>query len=226
MVFTSQASRSQVNRIYLGVSYEPGQVLASVSGQTGTQQTRLPSQVPDRFISFSRLVFGERSDEPCYVSVSTEQISLSVPQPNPEGAEYSWNRCNGSEGSRRLLSRSYQDVAQVQGSWRTHHGYINSIRVCIRGGSGSRSAMVKGVSAVFDPFPGRAIGFPPPPFGSAERTRSFSRPNCGNDWRPPSECPQYHAATQLVLHHDAVGNRRALVGIQLACQRVNSIYTS
>lgn len=172
------------------------------------------------------LTFFERSDEPCAVEI-----------------DYTWgddDLWDGCEGARRsplnlfIVARSPRAIAYETveipgrgtgrilvndgGQWYDEHGKwaLRRIRVCTNGRSGPRGELVKGVEAEWsaNPFD--------PPDDQYTVTRQVRRTNCDDDgWSEWSACGGRRAASEIRLHHKAIGGRRGLVGIQLVCYRAH-----
>ncbi|MEM6326340.1 MAG: hypothetical protein AAF791_04410 [Bacteroidota bacterium] len=157
-------------------------------------------------------------------------MTLNPPQTERETIQrertQEWNGCEGRGRSLRSVERPRRFRQGWQ--WGRHEGYVTSVQVCARGGRGQRQDIVKGLTATFEANPvfgairvgakrvpewARPVGIAAP---------RFERTNCGT-WQPPSECPRSHAAQQIILHHKALGGRRALTGVQLVCRRMRRV---
>lgn len=112
-----------------------------------------------------------------------------------------WSECGGRPRSTR--------TAGVDG-----HNSLVGIMVCNNDRSDERGRLVKGLELewAFRPHETRVED------RMLTRDR-FQQPNCSR-WRRWARCPAQTAAQTLLVHHERIGGREAIVGLQLECYPV------
>jgi hypothetical protein len=112
-----------------------------------------------------------------------------------------WSECGGSLGSTRS--------AGVDGAFS-----LVGIKVCNNGRSGERGRLVKGLELEWAVRPHETLAS-----DRVLRTERLMQPNCSR-WRTWVHCPAASAAQTVIVHHESIGGRRAIVGLQLECYPV------
>ena len=112
-----------------------------------------------------------------------------------------WSECGGKPKSTR--------TAGVHGE-----NALVGIKICNNGRNDERGRLVKGVDLEW--------AFRPHETSDEDRmitTDRLRQPNCSK-WRPWVRCPDQTAAQTLLVHHERIGGRDAIVGLQLECYPV------
>lgn len=112
-----------------------------------------------------------------------------------------WSECGGNPGSTR--SAGIDAAASLIG-----------LKICNNGRSGERGRLVKGVELEWATRPHE--------INATRRilqTDVLTQPNCSR-WRNWVHCPDATAAQTMIIHHESIGGRRAVVGLQLECYPV------
>lgn len=139
---------------------------------------------------------GERGDEPCSLKV------LGTTGTN------AWDGCGGN-GPRSELT------VDIDGAWA-----LVGLRICTNNRDDARGDLVKGIGLRWAKRPHEAS-----PGKRITRTSQRGQPNCSK-WGRWVSCPVGKAAQTLIVHHDAMGGRRAAVGLQLECHGVQPVCLS
>lgn len=150
-------------------------------------------------LPLSGVLFSERRDLPCFLQ--------TLPQrPNTERnnlARRTFTTCGGSSNN------SAKTVKSAPGT------FITGIRVCQRGGSGKRRALLKGIRLHTAAMVGTSL--------RESSRKEQKRPNCGNNWRVVSACPTTVpnlVVSDLILYVDDRFNHTAVVGIRVVCRQL------
>ncbi len=159
------------------------------------------------------LTSEEKRDNPCYVTIQTENINDSS-----QKLELKKNLCGGKERSKEMMA-TFKDTDYGKRS------FITGIRVCLnKKGEKVKGIQIKGATISDD--------------GNLEeltrerqraKTGSLSRmapkepkdqrPNC-NTWKKWAQCPLGQIATSAILHYEAGKEPRSVTGMALECKKV------
>lgn len=169
---------------------EPPQTtaIAGVSGEA-SETLELPGAAPIGFFSSNAIKRLELGER------GDEPCFLSITTGDDTA---SWSRCGNDASTLKVASNDSPDV-------------IIGLQICTNGRNGPRGRLVKGIRVRWARKPHET--------SASDQDRlegQIRQPNC-SDWGPWVQCPAGTASRGLVLHHDAVGGRRALVGLQLRC---------
>ncbi len=157
----------------------------------------------------------ERRDNPCYVTVLTENVNDSAKKLDTKK-----NLCAKKEKSREMKAQ-YRDA---------DHGkrvFVTGVRVCMN----NKDTRVKGIKirgkeiaddANLVALKSNSSGVATGGVKKIVTTEpSDHRANCNNNWKKWAQCPDDSIATSAVLHFDAGKEPRSLTGIELKCRRVS-----
>ena len=176
----------------------------SVSGFGGDRTRELGSAAERGAIE--RLVFGERSDNPCYVRVEKADIvANTIVSPHAELDLCGDNGpTNGSLDYVPLLTTS-------------HDTFVHGVSVC--NSNTKNNTRLKGVKLYRTRIEddGSLSQIPNP--------STLERPNCDGTWRTPAICPSGSVATKLIAHIRDEGKDEVLTGLALRCRKVEVIKT-
>jgi hypothetical protein len=167
--------------------------LSAVAGRSSSTRHRLPFQTQGPSNGVTR-----QGNDILRITIrerGDEPCYLQVT--GTEGASI-WNECGGNPGSTRSA-----------GLGRVHS--LVGIKICNNGRSGPRGRLVKGVELEWAIRPHEAYAT-----DQVQQREKLVQPNCSR-WREWVRCPTASAAQTLVVHHEAIGGRRAIVGLQLEC---------
>ncbi len=176
----------------------------SVSGFTGNR-TRVLGETADRG-AIERLVFGERTDRPCYVRVEKADIvAKTIVRPHAD-----LDLC----GKNGPTNRSIDFVPLLTTS---HDTFVHGVSVC--NSKTKNNTRLKGVKLYRTRIEddGSLSQIPNP--------STLERPNCDGTWRTPTTCPFGSVATKLIAHIRDEGKDEILTGLALRCKKVEVVKT-
>ncbi len=193
----------------------PVKKTANLSGFAGEKfVVGVPNSQKDDYAIYG-FTSEERRDNPCYVTILTENINDSGKKLDTKK-----NLCGRKEKSREMKVK-YSD---------SDHGkraFVSGVKVCmnnkdtrvkglkIRGkaidSSGELVALQSSISGISTGGIRKIVSTEP----------SDKRPNCNKNWKKWAQCDGNSIATSAILHFDAGKTPRALTGIELNCRSVN-----
>lgn len=193
----------------------PVKKTANLSGFAGEKfVVGVPNSQKDDYAIYG-FTSEERRDNPCYVTILTENINDSGKKLDTKK-----NLCGGKEKSREMKVK-YSD---------SDHGkrvFVSGVQVCMN----NKDTRVKGLK-----IRGKAIdslgelvalqsSISGISMGGIQKIVSTEpsdkRPNCNKNWKKWAQCDGNSIATSAILHFDAGKTPRALTGIELNCRSVN-----
>ncbi len=210
LVTSAQAERYGQSVVLQG----PVKKTAFLSGFAGeTFTVGVPDGQKDDYAIYG-FTSEERRDNPCYVTILTENVNDSVKKLDAKK-----NLCGGKEKSREMKV-NFSD---------SDHGkrvFVSGVQVCMN----NKDTRVKGLKVrgkAIDSS-GNSVALQSSSSGIStggirkivSSEPSDKRPNCNKNWKKWAQCDGDSIATSAILHFDAGKTPRALTGIQLNCRRV------
>jgi hypothetical protein len=172
----------------------------SISGFAGTEVHTLGVANSDVNAVYA-LLSRERSDDPCYFAIGTENVNNAALDAAPIV-----DLCGSNGPTSSYLHADYLDI-DAAGSG--DHNFISGVVVCMN----RNDDKVKGISVVGKKLMSdgtlvslSVLGSPP-------------RPNC-DGWESWSQCPAGQIATAVDAHFATGNTFRSLTGIALQCRAV------
>jgi len=195
----------------------PAKKTETISGFAGEKHVvGVPDSKKDDFAIYG-FTSEERRDNPCYVTVLTENVNDSA-----QKLDTKKNLCGKKEKSREMKAR-YRDADYGD------RVFVTGVRVCMN----NKNTRVKGIK-----IRGKEIGNDASlvalkpnssgvAAGSLRRAATTEpvddRPNCNNNWKKWAQCDDDSIATSAILHFEAGKTPRSLTGIELKCRRVSLV---
>ncbi|GKS65815.1 hypothetical protein YTPLAS72_31190 [Nitrospira sp.] len=190
---------------------------------SGFQGSAFEVGVPDSSSNDDYAVYGltseEQRDQPCYVTVRTENVNDSNVKQDLK-KEF----CSGKEKSREM-GAAFTNTAYGKRS------FVTGVRVCMNGDD----TRVKGIQIRGGTITDHAqLGKLDRQYGD-QKAGNIShllpeepkdeRPNCNSNWKRWALCPnENQIATAVVLHFEAGKEPRSLTGIGLKCRNIGGVY--
>jgi hypothetical protein len=173
--------------------------VTAVSGFTGTDVHTLGDEDSTQQAVYA-IMSLERSNDPCYVAVGTEDL-------NNEGIESAplKDHCGAGGPTSSLLHAGYLDT-EHGGS--DDHVFVRGVQVCMNGDLNK----VKGISVVGSKLTST---------GSLVSMAAIAddRTNC-DSWRTLRTCPAGQVATAVDVHFATGSEPKEIIGLALRCRAV------
>ncbi|MBK9305938.1 MAG: hypothetical protein IPM58_02350 [Nitrospira sp.] len=187
-----------------------------ISGFSGTKyRVGVPDSQGDEYALYG-ITSEERRDNPCYVTVRTENINDSG-----KALDLKKDLCGGKQTSSTI-------AAEYSNSKYDKRVFVTGAAVCMN----NDNTRVKGIKirgkklgedgGLIDlqesVVPENKSGMP------AYNTSPTSMPtdvraHCNDNWKKWAQCPDAHIATAAILHYEAGKEPRSLTGLELECRR-------
>jgi len=187
-----------------------------ISGFSGsTFAVGVPDSRADEYALFG-ISSEERRDNPCYVTIKTENINDSG-QP----LELKKALCGGKE-------RSSEMKAEFKNAYYPPRTFVTRVKVCLN----NQNSRVKGIKlhGQIIKDDGELVDVKPSDIKGPEKKSGLDvildtepeafRAHCNDNWKPWAQCPAGQIATAAILHFDAGNEPRSLTGVALKCRRV------
>ncbi|WP_447969058.1 hypothetical protein [Nitrospira sp. M1] len=186
----------------------------NISGFAGEKfVVGVPNSQKDDFAIYG-ITSEERRDNPCYVTILTENINDSGKKLDTKK-----NLCGGKEKSKEIKA-IYSDSGFGK------RVFVTGVRVCMN----NKDTRVKGIrirgKAMTED--GNLVALNASTSGVSTggiqkivtTEPSDHRANCNKNWKKWAQCNDGYIATAAVLHFDAGKTPRSLTGMELKCRRV------